>query len=123
MGIASYQHVFLSRTCWHRSGAWCATTPNDLTSNPESTPVIAFLHNHFREGYFNGSISVHHGRHELKAGVESDNLFLHENFSDIITDPSRFDPGTPLQFVFRAMPVGGSVPTWSNPRIAQDLIR
>ena len=40
------------------------------------------------------------GTNEWKAGIESDNLFLHENFSDVITvnpnDPNNpFNPGTP----------------------------
>ncbi len=86
MGIISYQHVFSSNTLGALRGM-VRDGSNDLDSNPESTPVIAFVHNNFREIYFNGSISIHHGRHELKAGVESDAMFLHENFSDIITDP------------------------------------
>jgi len=91
---------------------------NNLTSNPESTPVIAFLHDHFREGYFSGSLSVHHGRHEFKAGVESDALWLNENFSDVITDPTRFDPGTPSTFAF-----AGSRPDLEQAAYVQDLIR
>lgn len=37
-------------------------------------------------------MTINHGRHEIKAGVESDNIFLNENFSYIITDPTQFDP-------------------------------
>ena len=37
-------------------------------------------------------MTVDHGRHEWKFGVESDNTFLNENFSYIITDPTQFDP-------------------------------
>jgi len=33
-------------------------------------------------------------------GVESDNTFVNENFSYIITDPTQFDPGTPSPFSF-----------------------
>jgi hypothetical protein len=40
------------------------------------------------------------GRSEWKAGVESDNIFLRENTSYSITDPDRFDDGTPLTFAF-----------------------
>jgi TonB-dependent receptor-like protein len=97
---------------------------NDLTSNPESTPIVAFQHNHFREGYFNGSLAVHHGRHEFKAGVESDNLFLQENFSDTITDPTQFDPGTPLTFAFPGpRPTEGTRPDLEQAAYVQDLIR
>ncbi len=117
MGIASYQHVFSANVLGAVRGM-VRDTSNDLTSNPESTPVIAFLHNNFREGYFNGSLSVHHGRQEWKAGVESDVLFLHENFSDLITDPTQFDPGTPPTFAFT-----GNRPDIEQSAYVQDLIR
>jgi outer membrane receptor for Fe3+-dicitrate len=98
---------------------------NDLFSNPASTPVIAFQHNDFREGYFKGSISIHRGRHEWKAGMESDAIFLHENFSDIITDPSRFDPSTPLTFSFpnSQFPNAGNRPDLEQSAFVQDTIR
>ena len=117
MGIASYQHVFSANVLGALRGM-VRDTSNDLTSNPESTPVIAFLHNNFREGYFNGALSVHHGRQEWKAGVESDVLFLHENFSDVITDPTQFDPGTPSTFAFT-----GNRPDIEQSAYVQDLIR
>ena len=68
---------------------------NDLYSNQNSTPIIAAQHNNFREGYFKAAYSLHHGMQEFRAGVESDTVFLHENFSYSITDPTQFDPGTP----------------------------
>ena len=123
MGIASYQHVFSANVLGSLRGM-VRDNSDDLTSNPQATPVIAFLHNHFREGYINGSISAHRGRHEFKAGIESDNLFLQEDFSDIITDPSRFDPGTPLHFVFPGnRPSDGTRPDLEQAAYAQDLIR
>ncbi len=66
---------------------------NGLTSNLLSTPIIAFQRNYFNEAYFKGTISVHRKRQEWKIGVESDNIFLHERFADVITDPSQFDAG------------------------------
>jgi outer membrane receptor for Fe3+-dicitrate len=102
---------------------------NDLNSNPNSTPIMAFQHNDFKEGYFNASVSIHHGRHEFKAGVESDNLFLHENFSDVITgnpnDPDYpFDPGTPLTFAFPGnLPTEGARPDLEQSAYIQDLLR
>jgi len=117
MGIVSYQHVFSANTLGTLRGM-VRDTSNDLTSNPESTPILAFLHNNLREGYFNGSISVHHGGHELKAGVESDAVFLREHFSDIITDPNQFDPNTPTTFSFTA-----SRPDLEQSAYIQDLIR
>ena len=72
-------------------------------SNKNSTPIIAFQHNDFREGYLKGTFTLHHGRHEFKAGVETDTTFLHEKFNYIITDPSQFDPDTPPSLSFFAI--------------------
>jgi hypothetical protein len=122
MGIASYQHVF-SVNALGSVRAMVRDNSNDLTSNPQSTPVIAFLHNHFREAYFNGALSVHHGVHEFKTGMESDNTFLQENFSDSITDPTRFDPGTPPSFTFPgSQPSAGRRPELDQAAYVQDLI-
>jgi len=123
IGIVSYQHVFSSNMLGTLRGM-VRDYSNDLTSNPQSTPVIAFLHNHAREGYFNGSLSFHHGQHEFKAGVESDNTFLEENFNDVITDPAQFDPGTPLTFSFPgAQPTEGKRPDLEQSAYVQDLVR
>jgi hypothetical protein len=122
MGIASYQHVFSVNALGSLRGM-IRDNSNDLTSNPESIPVIAFLHNHFREGYFNAALSVHHGSHELKTGIESDNTYLHESFSSLITDATRFDPGTPLQFTFPDLQVSaGRRPELDQAAYVQDLI-
>ena len=117
MGIVSYRHIFSANALGVVRGMM-RDSSGDLTSDPESTPVIAFLHNHFREGYFNGSVSVHHGRHEFKAGVESDNTFLRESFSDIITNPAQFEPGTPGMFAFQ-----GRRPALEQAVYLQDLLR
>src|SRR3974390_1215466 len=117
MGIANYQHVFSSNILASIRGM-VRDTQNGLSSNPESTPVMAFLDNNFREGYFNASLAVHHGRHEWKFGADSDTLFLHEKFSDVITDLSRFDPATPPTFAFT-----GSRPELDQSAYVQDLIR
>lgn len=123
MGVISYQHVFSSNMLGSLRGM-VRDYSNDLSSNPQSTPVVAFLHNHAREGYFNGSLSLHHGRHEFKAGAESDNTFLEESFSDTITDPAQFDPGTPLIFSFPgAQPTEGKRPDLEQSAYVQDLVR
>ncbi len=101
MGIISYQHIVSSNVLADFRGM-VRDNANDFYSNPNSTPIEILQHNRFREGYFKGSVTISHGRHEIKAGVESDNLFLHENFSYDITDPAQFDPGTPLAFRFLA---------------------
>jgi hypothetical protein len=99
MGTISYQHIFSSNVLANLRGM-VRDHSNDLSSNASSWPIAAFQHNSFREGYFNGTVSIHHHRHEWKEGVESDAIFLNENFSYMITaaanDPKNpFDPGTP----------------------------
>lgn len=121
MGIASYQHIFSSHVLASIRGM-VRDNSNDLNSNNGSWPIAAFLHDDFKEGYFNATSSIHHQRHELKAGVESDSLFLHENFSDVITanpaDPLYpFDPGTLPSFAFT-----GSRPDLEQSAFVQDLI-
>jgi hypothetical protein len=117
MGIAAYQHIFSSNMVGDIRGM-VRDNSNDLRSNPYSTPVIAFQNNYFREGYVKGTVSIHHGRHEFKVGIESDNTFLNENFSYLITDPSQFDPGTPTAFRFI-----GSKPDLEQSAFLQDQIR
>lgn len=117
MGIISYQHIFSPDVVADLRGM-VRDTANNLWSNDFSTPTIALLNNDFREGYFKGSVSVHHGRQEWKAGIESDSLFLHERFNDRITDPTRFDPGTPPTFAFL-----GSSSDLEQSAFVQDLIR
>ena len=104
MGIVSYQHILSPNVLLDLRGM-VRENSNDFDSNPSSWPVIVFQHNRFKEGYFNSSVSLHHTHHEWKAGLESDNIFLHENYSDVITaNPNYpnypFDPGTATTFSF-----------------------
>jgi len=117
MGAVSYQHIFSPNVVGDLRGM-VRDNSNDLSSNPFSTPILAFQNNSFREGYFKGAISVHHGRQEWKAGIESDAAFLNERFSSVITDFSQFDPGTPATFSFI-----GSRPDLEQAAFVQDLIR
>jgi hypothetical protein len=121
IGIASYQHIFSPDVLANIHGM-VRDNSADLNSNNGAWPIAAFLHNDFREGYINAAISVHHGRQEIKAGIESDNIFLHENFRDAITaspsDPNYpFDPGTPPTFAFT-----GNRPDLEQSGFLQDLI-
>jgi TonB dependent receptor/TonB-dependent Receptor Plug Domain len=116
MGVVSYAHTFSSNMVADFRGM-VRDNANDFYSNPDSNPIEVFQHNYFREGYFKGSVIVNHGRHEIKAGVESDNTCLHENFNYIITDPTQFDDGTPLTFAFL-----GSHPDLEQSLYVQDLI-
>ena len=99
LGIFSYQHIFSSNLLADLHFMMRDDTDR-LKSNPQSTPIIAFQDRGFREEYLKGTASYHHGRQELKAGFEADFTQLRENFSDIITDPAQFDPGTLITFTF-----------------------
>ena len=96
MGSAAYQHIFSADTIgWLRFMA--RDNSNDFYSNPASWPVIATQHNDFKEIYFSGSGSVHYGNQEWKAGVESDAIFLNEDFSSVIPDcADPTDPRCPI---------------------------
>ncbi len=117
MGIVSYQHVF-SEDAVADIGGMVRVNSNDLYSNAASTPIIAFQSNWFDEAYFHASVSMQRGIQEWKFGVESDDLFLNENFNDVITDPTQFDVGTPATFAF-----SGNRPDLEQSAYAQDLIR
>jgi outer membrane cobalamin receptor len=117
MGTVSYQHIFSPNVVADLRGM-VRDNSNDLFSNPLSTPVVAFQHNYFREGYFKGSVSVHQGRHEIKAGVESDATFLHERFNSEIADFRQFGPDTPPTFNF-----ADSRPDLEQSAFVQDQIR
>ena len=116
IGIISYQHIFSPDLVGDFRGM-VRNDANDLWSNDLSTPIIAFQNNSFNEGYFKGSVSIHHSNQEWKAGVESDATFLNESFSDIITDPTQFDPGTPTTFSFN-----GNHPDLEQSAFLQDMI-
>jgi len=116
MGIASYQHTFSTHVVadFH---AMVRDNAIDFNSNTNSTPIQVFQHNWFREGYFKGTVTAVHGRQEWKFGVESDNIFLNENFRYNITNPTQFDAGTPLTFSFLA-----NRPDLEQSAFVQDLI-
>jgi outer membrane cobalamin receptor len=99
MGVAHYQHIVSPDSLIALAGM-VRDNANDLYSNQQSTPIIAFQNNHFREGYFKGTLSLHRGRHEFKTGIESDAITLHEHFNYRITDPTFFDPDTPGTLTF-----------------------
>jgi hypothetical protein len=117
MGIASYQHTFSSNAVADFR-TMARDNANDFNSNPESTPIEVFQQNRFREAYFKGTATIDHGRNEWKFGIESDNLFLRENFNYIITDPTQFDSSTPRTFAFQ-----GNRPDLEQSAFVQDLIR
>src|ERR1700683_595212 len=117
MGIASYQHTFSPNVVLALRGM-ARDNATDFYSNAEATPIQILQHNWFREGYFNSSITISHKRHEIKAGLESDNIFLNENFHYNSADDPQFDPSTPLTFSFVA-----NRPDLEQAAYVQDLIR
>jgi hypothetical protein len=130
VGSVSYRHIFSSDTIGVLRGM-ARDNSTDFYSNDASWPLNATQHNDFKEIYFNGSVSIHHGRQEFKAGVESDAIFLHENTSYVIpdcADPNSNDPQCPINlgildsgaitFAFT-----GSRPDLEQAAYVQDLIR
>src|SRR6202161_4651567 len=85
MGSVTYRHIFSADTIGVLRGM-ARDNSTDFYSNDASWPLIATQHNDFKEIYFDVSVSIHHGRQELKAGVESDAVFLHENTNYLIPD-------------------------------------
>jgi len=123
MFVATYRHIFSPEVVGDFRGM-VRNNSNDFYSNALSTPIILTQHNWFNELYFKGMVTIDHGRNEWKAGVESDNTFLNENFSYIITDPSQFADGTALTFSFPgAYPSQGKRPDLEQSIFVQDLIR
>jgi outer membrane cobalamin receptor len=117
MGIASYQHLFSPNLVGDFHGM-VRDDSEGFSSNPFSTPIIVFQDNGFRELYFKGTVSIHHRVQEWKAGVESDATFLREQFSDVITNFTQFDPGTPPTYNFAE-----NRPSLEQSAFVQDLIR
>ena len=99
LGIASYQHIF-SEHLLADVRFMMRSNADDLNSNAQSTPILAFQNRGFREEYAKGTVSYHHGPHEFKAGFEADFARLQERFGDVVTDPTQFDPSTPPAFNF-----------------------
>ncbi len=113
----SYTHIF-SPNVLGEFRAMARDITAGFWSNPLSTPMIAFQDRSYREGYVKGDVAAHSGIHEFKVGVEGDFASIREALRYQITDPSLFDPGTPLAFNFR-----GHSPDREQAAFAQDQIR
>jgi outer membrane receptor for Fe3+-dicitrate len=72
----------------------------NLWSNRFSTPIIAAQQRGFRRSYLNASVALHHKGHDLNVGGDAIYAPVTEALQYQITDPSFFDPGTPLTFNF-----------------------
>jgi hypothetical protein len=117
IGTVAYEHIFSPRATGNLRGM-VRDNSNDFYSNAASTPIELFQNHGLREGYFKGSVTFGRGRSEWKAGVESDNTFLDEKLSYLITDPTQFDPGSQTTFAYQA-----NRPDLEQSAFAQDLIR
>ncbi len=117
IGTVRYQRVTSPSSLIVLSGM-LRQDAKDLESNRNPVPIAAFQHNRFYEGYLKATYALHHGQQELKAGVESDQTFLHENFRYTITDTADFDTQTPPDFAFV-----GSRPDLEQSAFIEDLIR
>lgn len=93
MGIASYQHAFSPNAVGDLRGM-VRDNANDFFSNPASIPVYVDQHNSFRESYFRATFTYNHGRQDWKAGVESDNIFLHEKTCYTTTEADDYGSDT-----------------------------
>jgi hypothetical protein len=95
----SYQHIFSPNVL-----ADFRAMTRDITagfwSNDLSTPIIAGQDRGYHEEYVKGTVSIHAGIHEFKFGGEADFAQIEEALNYLITDPTQFDPGTPLAFNF-----------------------
>jgi hypothetical protein len=118
IGTFRYQHIFSPNSLGTVAGM-VRDNADGLDSNRNSTPIIATQRNDFREGYVKAAYMIHLHNQELKAGVESDTTFLHENFSFTVTDPTQFDPGTPTS----APPFSASRQDLEQSAFVEDLIR
>lgn len=72
----------------------------DLTSNTESTPIMAEQQRGIDEGYVKATIAWHAGAHEWKAGGDTSFGHVREQFAYEITDPDAFDDEIAPAFSF-----------------------
>jgi hypothetical protein len=72
----------------------------NLWSNPLSTPIVVFQQRGFRRSYLNTNLSGHFGLQDIKIGGDAIYAPVTEALQYRITDPSFFDPDTPLTFNF-----------------------
>jgi outer membrane cobalamin receptor len=100
-GQASWQHVVSPNVIVDARGMVRDLSAN-LWSNALSTPILADQQREYRDGYLKASVSAHAGANDWKAGVEADFASVQEAFGYRITDPARFDAGTPATFRFAA---------------------
>lgn len=100
----SHSHIF-SKHVLGQFRSMVRDTGAKLWSNALSTPILPSQDRGFREGYGGGHVSMHSGRHELKAGAEAFFSSIHEDLafhivSYRINNVRIFDRDIPADFRF-----------------------
>lgn len=116
IGVFSYQHVF-NPDLLGDLRVMARSLNATLSSDAQSTPIIAAQNRSYDEQYAKAMVSYHHGVSDWKAGVEADFATIDEYFADQITDFTQFDPGTPATFSFN-----GSAPDREQAAFVQDTL-
>ncbi len=117
LGQAAWTHEFSAQMLFNIRAVVEDLSAN-LWSNPFSTPIIAAQQRGFRRTYLNTSLSAHYGRHDINIGGDAIYAPVTEALQYQITDPSFFDPGTPLSFHFADRRLDREQGLW-----AQDTVR
>lgn len=121
-GQVSYQHVF-SPSLLGAVRGMVRDVSAELWSNALSTPILVAQDRGFREGYLNGSLAGHLGRHEWKAGFEARFASIREQFDYQISAYRMngvriFDRDLPPAFEFN-----GTSPNREQAAYVQDTVR
>src|SRR5436853_1924018 len=87
----SWQHIFSPITVANLA-LFGRTSTAELTSNPLSTPVVAFQDRRLTNYGFITSLSYAGHGHSLKTGIQYTRTPVRENFSFYPTDPATFPP-------------------------------
>ena len=87
----SWQHLF-SQTLVGSLSFFNRHSTGELSSTPESTPVVAFQNRKLDNYGFIGSISYAVHGHTLKGGIQYTRTPVREDFSFYPTDPNAFGP-------------------------------
>jgi hypothetical protein len=98
-GQVSYRSILSSRAVAEVVGMGRRVSAG-LDSNPLSTPLLVDQTRSLAHGYVKGTVAVHQGVHELKAGADVDLARARESLAYQITDADRFDDETPRSFDF-----------------------
>jgi hypothetical protein len=118
-GQARYTHTFSPDLLLSVAGS-VRDAAALLSSNAQSTPIVVSQDRGYREGYVRADLAGHRGSHDWKIGADVIFSPAHEMLQYRITDPTQFDPGTPL-----TLPVPFSDERWDIEPSAyvQDQIR